>query len=71
MRHVEPEIEEQSAFQQEMVGVAGDADPIQQGLDRLARQHQAEVLASLPRPGEKARTHRCADISPCHDRLSM
>jgi hypothetical protein len=39
MRHVEPEIEEQSAFQQEMVGVAGDADPIQQALDRVARQH--------------------------------
>jgi hypothetical protein len=71
MRDVEPQVEQQRTFQQELVGVGGDAEPVKQALKRIAGQDQIEVLPGLAGAVEQAGAHRGGHVALVHDRLSM
>ena len=71
VRNVEPQVKQQGALKQELIGVLRDADPVQQALNRVARQDQIEILLGLTGAVEQTCTHGCRDVSIVHDRLSM
>ena len=71
MRDVEPQVEQQRAFQQELVGMGRDTKPVQQPLKGVAGQDQIEVLPGLAGAGEQASPHRSSRVALAHDRLSM
>ena len=71
VRDVEPQAEQQCAFQQELVGMGRDAEPVQQPLKGVAGQDQIEVLSGLAGAGEQASPHRSGRVALVHDRLSM
>ncbi len=71
MGNVEPQVEQQRPFQQELIGVWGDAEPVQQALERVAGQDEIEVLPGLPSAVEQAGAHGSRQVSSAHGRLSM
>lgn len=71
MRDIEPQVEQQRAFQQELVGVRRDAEPVQQTLERIAGQDQIEVLLGVACAIEQSGAHRGGYVALVHDRLSM
>jgi len=70
MWDVEPQVEQQRAFQQEPVGVEGDAEPVKQALERIPGQDQIEVLPGLAGAVEQAGAYRGGGVAAAHVRLS-
>jgi hypothetical protein len=71
MWNVEPQAEQQRPFQQELTGVGGDAEPVQQTLEGIAGQDEIEVLPGLASAVEQTCPHGSREVSSGHDRLSM
>jgi hypothetical protein len=57
MWNVEPQVEQQCPFQQELIGVGGDAESVQQALEGIAGQDEIEVLPGLASAVEQAGPH--------------
>jgi hypothetical protein len=57
MRDVEPQVKKQCAFQKKLIGVLRDADPVQQSLNRIAREDQVEILPDLAGAVEQTGTY--------------
>lgn len=71
MWNVEPQIEQQRSFQQELTGVGGDAEPVQQALEGITGQGEIEVLPGFTSTVEQAGPHGSCQVSSAHHRLSM
>ena len=71
VRYVEPQVEKQRTFQDELVGVRRDAQPIEQALKGVASQDQIEVLPGLACAIEQLGAYRGGYVALVHDRLSM
>ena len=61
-RLVEPRHQQNGPLQNEMVGVAGSREPVEQALDGIVRQDQIEIQALLLADPKEAGPNRRPDV---------
>lgn len=57
MWNVEPQVKQQGTLEQKLIRVLRDADPVQQPLNRIAREDQVEILLGLAGAVEQTGTY--------------
>ena len=54
MWYIEPQVKQQGSLERKLIRVAGNADPVQQTLNRVTGEYEVEILPGLTGPIEQA-----------------